>query len=257
MGLRLGRFLTFSIRQVALETASLQFLRSRMLTSVSQFFFMSLLMVSMYRNFGIHLDLTPSTTMSSTVLVIWLSSLRLTCPYQRSRLCIRCVVIGWTVAASLISSFLLCSLRLTPCIHSVLFISISSFFFLFHCPASSPMCHSRSYKTFADYLCMQDNCPQPRRFAPGLWKCYSVRHFRSPSPQTSGLAELCCTVDNGNPPAGAHFTSPVCTALVTHSSAHQIQTAATRLSLSPPTGSCIPIITHQTIHSGKVPAIGR
>ena len=120
---------------VALETASLQFLRSRMLTSFSPFFFMSLMMVSMYRNFGLPLGLTPSTTTSSTVLVIWLSSLRLTFPYQRSRFCIRCVVIGWTVAASLISSFLLYSLRLTPCIHrniliSVLFTSISSFFFI-------------------------------------------------------------------------------------------------------------------------------
>ena len=120
---------------VALETASLQFLRSRMLTSVSPFFFMSLLMVSMYRDFGLPLGLTPSTAMSSTVLVIWLSSLRLTCPHQRSRFCIRCVVIGWTVAASLISSFLLCSLRRTHCIQrniliSVLFISISSFFFI-------------------------------------------------------------------------------------------------------------------------------
>ena len=92
-------------------------------------------MVSMYLNFGLSLGLTPSTSMSNTVLVIWLSSLRLTCPYQRSRFCIRCVTIGWTVAASLISSFLLCSLRSTPCIHrniliSVLFISISSFFFI-------------------------------------------------------------------------------------------------------------------------------
>ena len=48
---------------------------------------------------------------------------------------IMCAVISWTVAASLISSFLLCSLRLTPCVHrnilmSVLFISISSFFFI-------------------------------------------------------------------------------------------------------------------------------
>ena len=54
----------------------------------------------------------------------------------------------------------------------------------------------------------------------------------SPSPQTAGLAAI-------------------------HSSAHQIQAAGTRLSLSPPTGSCIPIISHHTVHSGKVPAIGR
>ena len=106
-----------------------------MLTSVSAFFLMSLLTVSMYRNVGLPLDLTPSTTMSSTVMLVWLSSRRLPCPYQRSRFCIRCVAIGWTVAASLISLFLLCSLRLTPCTHrnffiSSLFISISSFFFI-------------------------------------------------------------------------------------------------------------------------------
>ena len=79
---------------VALETAILQSLRSRMLTSVGPFFFISLLIVSMYLNVGFPLGLTPSTSMSSTVLVIWLSSLRLTCPYQRSRFCIRCVAIG-------------------------------------------------------------------------------------------------------------------------------------------------------------------
>ena len=79
---------------VALETTILQSLRSRMLTSVSPFFLISLLMVSLYPNFGLPLGLTPSTSMSNTVLVIWLSSLRLTCPYQRSRFCIRCVAIG-------------------------------------------------------------------------------------------------------------------------------------------------------------------
>ena len=66
-----------------------------------------------------------------------------------------------------------------------------------------------------------------------------------------------CTVDwldwHKNCVFGSHLGS---CALVTHSPAHQIQTAATRLSLSPPTGSCIPIRTHHTIHSGKVPAIG-
>ena len=111
---------------VALETANIQSLLSRMLTSVSPFFFMSLLMVSMYLNFGLPLGLTPSTTMSSTVLVVWLSSLRLTCPYQRSS------AKGVLLSTELL---MLCSLRLTPCIHrniliSVLFISISSFFFI-------------------------------------------------------------------------------------------------------------------------------
>ena len=56
---------------VALATSILQSLRSRMLTSVSPFL-IYLLMVSMYLNFGIPLGITPSTTMSSTVLVIWL-----------------------------------------------------------------------------------------------------------------------------------------------------------------------------------------
>ena len=82
------------LQWVALDTAILQSLRSRMSTSVSPFFFMSLLMVSIYLSFGLPLSLTPSTSMSSTVLVIWLSSLRPTCPYQRSRFCIGCVVIG-------------------------------------------------------------------------------------------------------------------------------------------------------------------
>ena len=57
------------------------------------FCLISLLIVSMYINFGLPLGLAP-TSMSSTVLVIWLSSLHLTCPYQRSRSCIRCVVTG-------------------------------------------------------------------------------------------------------------------------------------------------------------------
>ena len=65
---------------VALETANLQSLRSRMLTSVSPFFLISLLIVSMYLNFGLPLGLTPSTSISNTVLVIWLSSLRLSIP---------------------------------------------------------------------------------------------------------------------------------------------------------------------------------
>ena len=130
------------------------YLRSRMLTSVSPFFFMSLLMMSMYHNVGFPLGLTPSTSMSSTVLVIWLSSLWLTCPYQRSRFCIRCVVIGWNVGASLISPFPLCSLRLTPCIHrniliSVLFISISSYFSL---SSIQPICHSMSYNSLIYFM---------------------------------------------------------------------------------------------------------
>ena len=124
-------------QSLALDTAILQSLRSRMLMSISPFFFLSLLMVSIYLNVGLPLGLTPSTSMPSTVLVIWLSSLHLTCPYQRSHFCIRCVVISWTVAASLISSFLLWSLGLTPCIHrhiliSIVFISISSFFIVQH-----------------------------------------------------------------------------------------------------------------------------
>ena len=90
----------------------------------------------------------------------------------------------------------------------------------------------------------------------GLWKCYSVRHIRCPTPQTAGPAELCCTVDNRNPQTGAHFTSPVRSALVTNSPAHQIQAAGTRLSLSTPTSSCIPIGSYHTIHSGNVPAFG-
>ena len=51
-------------------TDILQSLRSRMLTSVSPSFFISLLVVSMRLNVGLPLGLTLSTSMSSTVLVI-------------------------------------------------------------------------------------------------------------------------------------------------------------------------------------------
>ena len=109
-------------------------IRSRMLTSVSPFFLIYLLMVSMYLNFGLPLGLTPSTSMSSTVLVVLLSSLRLTCPYQRSRFCTRCVVIGcmWYF-------------RLTPCIHlvSTVTFSFQSYSPIFHCPAF--ICNSLFY----------------------------------------------------------------------------------------------------------------
>ena len=124
-----------------------------MLTSVSPFFLISLLMVSMYLNFGLPLGLTPSTSMSNTVLVIWLSSLCLTCPYQRSRFCIRCVAIGWTVAASLIVSFVLSQANaLYPPQHSHFSFIHQHLVLLFHCPTFSPICHSRFYNSLIDFM---------------------------------------------------------------------------------------------------------
>ena len=95
----------------------------------------SLLMVPMYLNIGLPLGITPSTSMHNTVLFIWLSFLCCTCPYHRSRFCIRRVVIGWTVAAFLISSYLMWSLGLTHCpkpnsVMSVLFTSFPSPLFI-------------------------------------------------------------------------------------------------------------------------------
>ena len=89
----------------------------REVSHFAMFSHICILMVSIYLSFGLPLGLTHCTSMSSTVLVIWLSSLRLTGPYQRSRVCIRCVVIGSTVASFLISLFPMSSLRLTHCIH--------------------------------------------------------------------------------------------------------------------------------------------
>ena len=59
------------------DNAILPSLWSRMLTFVGPFFLISLLMVSMYLNFGLPLGLTHFTSMSSTVLVIWISAPRL------------------------------------------------------------------------------------------------------------------------------------------------------------------------------------
>ena len=125
---------------VTLDTAILQYLRSRMLTSVSPFFFTPRLMVSIYISVLVFLW-AHTGYLHVQHCSGWLSSLRLICPYQRSRFIIRCVAISWTVAVSLIPSFLTRCLRLTPCIHrnilnSVLFISISSLFYIVQHAAS-------------------------------------------------------------------------------------------------------------------------
>ena len=125
-------------QSLALDTAILQSLRSRMLMSVSPFFFLSLLMVSIYLNVGLPLGLTPSTSMPSSVLVIRLSSLRQTCPYQRSRFCARpvlltCYRLNCCCFPDLFIYFVLTQANaLYPrnILISVLFISISSFVFI-------------------------------------------------------------------------------------------------------------------------------
>ena len=145
---------------VAVETANLKSLRSRMLTSVSPFLFMSLLTVSMYRNFGLPIGLIPSTTRSSTVQVVWLSSLRLTCPYQRSRFCIRCVAIGWTVSFPDLFIYVVLSHAnaLYPSQHSHFSLIHQLLILRFHYLAFSHICHSRSYNSLIDFMFELDGC---------------------------------------------------------------------------------------------------
>ena len=120
--------------------------------AVSPFSLISLVIVCMYLSCGRPLGLTTFNSMSSTVLVIWLSYLRLC---QRRPFCFRCVYIGWTVAALLSASFRMWDLRLTFRIHrniliSELFISLSSFFFVVQ--YSATLCHSRVYDSFVDVM---------------------------------------------------------------------------------------------------------
>ena len=132
---------------VALDTAIVQFMRSRMLTSVSQLFVIYILMVSLYLKFGLPLGLTPSASMSSAVLVIWLSFLRLTCPNQRSRFCIRRVVNCCRCPDLLISYVVSQTNTLYPSQHSHFSLIHQPLVLLFHCPAFSHICHRRLYNT--------------------------------------------------------------------------------------------------------------
>ena len=191
---------------IALDTAILQSLRLRMLKSVSPFFFMSLLMVSMHLNVGLSLGLTPSTPMSSTVRVIWLSSLHLTCPYQRSRFCIRCVVIGWTVAAALITSFRIIVVSqanaLYPPQHSYFSFIYQHLILLFHCPAFSPICHSMFYKSYWYYEC--------------AWRVLSCHIWlQLLLCICSRLVELCFFLQSAVDPHSVSNIDPICLKVVT------------------------------------------
>ena len=146
------------IQRVALEIDILPPLRSRMLTSVSPFFLISLLMVSVYLSCVLHLGIISFTPMSSILLVIivWLASLRLTCPYQRSRFCIRCVVIralNCCCLPDLFISFVLSQANaLYPPQHSHFSLIHEPLVLLFHCPAFSPICHSRINDRLIDFI---------------------------------------------------------------------------------------------------------
>ena len=99
----------------------------------------------MHLNFALPLGLTPSTSMFSTVLVIWLSSLRLTCVVASAS--------GVLLSAELtllpLSLHFFCALQanaLCPQQHSHVCLIRQDLILLFHCPAFSPICHSRYYR---------------------------------------------------------------------------------------------------------------
>ena len=85
---------------VGLDTAILQSLRSRMLTSSCSFFLISLLMVSIYI-IGLMLVFLWVSRLPPWPVLFLSYGYHLTCPYQRSRFCFRRLVIGWSVAAFL------------------------------------------------------------------------------------------------------------------------------------------------------------
>ena len=71
---------------------------------------MSLFSLSSHLIFGRPLGRVPITVMFNVLLVMWGSSLRITCPYHDSRFWVRTDLIGVTLAIPLMVSFLiLCS----------------------------------------------------------------------------------------------------------------------------------------------------
>ena len=86
--------------------------------------FRSLLIVSFHRNFGLPLGRFPSIFISATARMFSVSPLLLTSPNHSSLLRLITVAIASTFASSKISSFLLCSNRLTPIAHRTILISV-------------------------------------------------------------------------------------------------------------------------------------
>ena len=85
---------------------------------------MSLLIVSFQLNFGRPLGRFPSIFISTTALMFSVSSLLLTWQNHSSLLLLITVAICSTFASYKISSFLRCSLRLTPIAHRTILISV-------------------------------------------------------------------------------------------------------------------------------------
>ena len=91
--------------------------------------FRSLLTVSFQRNFGLPLGRFPSIFILTTARMFSVSSLQLKCPNHSSVLLLMTVAVGTTFASSNISSFLLCSNRLTPIAHRTILIYVVAIWF--------------------------------------------------------------------------------------------------------------------------------
>ena len=104
------------------------------MSSVSLYFFISSLVLSIHLRLGRPLLLFPGTTMSIIFLERLSSSLLLICSYQFSLLCLRNVDIWHTLASSCMMWFLTLSFLVLPLIHRSILISATcnlfSFFFL-------------------------------------------------------------------------------------------------------------------------------
>ena len=75
---------------------------------------MSLFSLSSHPIFGRPLGRFPVTVKLNVLLVMWVSSLRITCPYNASRFWVRTDLIGVTLAIPLIVSFLILSFLVFP-----------------------------------------------------------------------------------------------------------------------------------------------
>ena len=85
---------------------------------------MSLFSLSSHLIFGRLLGRVPVTVILNVLLVMWVSSLRIICPYHDSRFWVRVDLIGVTLAIPLMVSFLILSFLVFPWLHLIIFISV-------------------------------------------------------------------------------------------------------------------------------------
>jgi hypothetical protein len=115
-------------------------LLSLVISMLTPFILMSSFTQSIHLFLGRPLLGCPSTFILITLFVMWLSSLRITCPYQTNLLLLTFSVTGATFKLTLIYSYLILSILVTPNIHLNIHISVTCSLLSFLCRIVQYVC---------------------------------------------------------------------------------------------------------------------